>query len=334
MKSAVYMDGVRHKAEKFELEDDFEKLVVQNSKHLFGKKTIYLDVKKKIDSRSFGGAVPDGVMFDLSDKEDIKFYLVEVELVKHSFNNHIFPQITKFFAFYKNPTSMNSIVDKLHSFIRERPEVYEEFKQLLGKKELYKSIKDAVENNFNILIVLDDRMVEIDEIQEVYTDTWDKLVIVEVLKVYNSDKNQILTLTPAFEEADIMEAEAGKKKDYTELYHLENSDGSTVQIYSKIKRFMYDLDPEVEFNPQKYYVSMRKNKNFAYIRIKKTKLRIVIPLVYAEWKGKLNSKIKQLSQSVQTYYFHKSKPSFDMIIEDDKNLDEVFKLLKLAYEQG
>ena len=91
---------------KFEKEIDFEKEVVVNSKLFFGSKTIYIDAKKKIEAKSIGKTIPDGFLFDLSDKNNPEFYLVEVELQNHDFYSHIFQQITKFFGFYKNPKSL------------------------------------------------------------------------------------------------------------------------------------------------------------------------------------------------------------------------------------
>ena len=86
----------------FKLEKDFEEEVYQNSKLLFGDKSILLNTKTLLKGNLIGGTIPDGFLFDLSDETDPQFYLIEVELAKHSFNNHIFPQITKFFAFFKN----------------------------------------------------------------------------------------------------------------------------------------------------------------------------------------------------------------------------------------
>ena len=66
----------------FNLEKDFEREVFDNYKLLFGSKTILIDAKKKISGRELGATIPDGFLFDLSDKEEPKFYLIEVELTK------------------------------------------------------------------------------------------------------------------------------------------------------------------------------------------------------------------------------------------------------------
>jgi hypothetical protein len=77
-----------------------ENLLFANSKSLFGQSSILIEAKKKIDNKALGGTIPDAFLFDLKDPDNPEFYLVEVELAKHSFYNHIFPQITKFFAFF------------------------------------------------------------------------------------------------------------------------------------------------------------------------------------------------------------------------------------------
>src|SRR6185437_4085855 len=160
----------------FEKESDFEKDVVANAKIFFGPATIYIDAKRKIETKSLGNSIPDGFLFDLSDKNNPEFYLVVVELAKHDFFNHIFPQITKFFGFYKNPKSQNDLVDKIFKIITGDINLKKEFKKYLGEIEIYKFIKDTIESSQNILIIIDGEKKEMPEIIETYTDTLGKMV--------------------------------------------------------------------------------------------------------------------------------------------------------------
>ena len=134
METVIYKNGQRYSEKQYKIEADFEKLVVDNSKTFFGEKTIFIDAKKKIDNNSFGGVIPDGFLFDFSDKKNPEFYLVEVELAKHSFFGHIFPQITKFFAFFKNPSSQGKLIEKLYSIFEKDDELRQELKTKSGKK--------------------------------------------------------------------------------------------------------------------------------------------------------------------------------------------------------
>ena len=172
METVIYQNGIRYSEKSYKLEADFEKLVVANSKVFFGENTIFVDAKKKIDNNSLGGVIPDGFLFDFSDKKNIEFYLVEVELVKHSFFNHIFPQITKFFAFFKNPVSQGKLIEKLYSIFENDEELRKQLKSKIGKKEIFKFLKDTIENSRNILLIIDGEKKELPEITETYTDTW------------------------------------------------------------------------------------------------------------------------------------------------------------------
>jgi len=113
----IFQDGKKFQEYRYDVEDELEKEIVDNSQLFFGKHTIYIDTKRKIDSKALGGTIPDGFLFDLSDKEEPEFYVVEVELKSHDFFNHIFPQITKFFAFFKNRKSQAELVEKIFSIV-------------------------------------------------------------------------------------------------------------------------------------------------------------------------------------------------------------------------
>ena len=103
---------------------------------MFLAEYIYIDARKKIESKSFGGTIPDGFLFDFSDKENPEFYIVEAELAKHSFYEHIFAQITKFFAFYKNKSSHSELIDKLYKIVKSDGEIEREFLNFIGKQEI------------------------------------------------------------------------------------------------------------------------------------------------------------------------------------------------------
>jgi hypothetical protein len=199
MKSAIYMDNNRFIETEFSSEEQFEKIIRENSKTLFGPKTIYYDLKSKIQSESLGAAIPDGFLFDFKNENEPEFYLVEVELESHDFYRHIFPQITKFFAFFKKPANRNGLIEKLFNLINSNAPLKEEFKKYLKEKEIYKALKDTIENSQNILLILDDIKPELEDVTETYTDTWGKIVQVEILKQYKANDKTIFTLNPDFE---------------------------------------------------------------------------------------------------------------------------------------
>ena len=123
--------------------------------------------------------------------------------------------------------------------------------------------------------------------------------------------------------------EGVKGETHDEKFHTEGIDISVVKIYEQIKDAMLKLDPNIKVNPQKYYISLRKRRNFAFIKLKKKKMHIVVMLPF-ETGTKLikEHKLTQKSEGVQKFY---SGPCFQVTIENTMNLDEIINTLKEAY---
>jgi len=334
METVIYQNGQRYSEKQYKLEADFERLVVDNSKTFFGEKTIFVDAKKKIDNNSFGGVIPDGFLFDFSDKKNPEFYLVEVELVKHSFFGHIFPQITKFFAFFKNPSSQGKLIEKLYSIFENDNELLQELKTKIGKKEIFKFLKDTIENSQNILLIIDGEKKELPEITETYADTWGKMVKVAILKEYRTNGNKgnsIFSLSPDFENIeniDIVSENQGEQKEkstYSEQFHLEDIKEDTLATYNELKEKLFEKIPTLNFNSQRYYISLRKKRNFAFLKIRKKKIGIIAMLKEEKIREKIKKhEVTTLTESVQKFY---NGPCARIEITDNKNLDEIIDLL-------
>lgn len=316
----------------FDREADFEREVVTNSKQFFGSNSIYIDAKRKIETKNIGNSIPDGFLFDLSDKDNPEFYIVEVELAKHDFYNHIFPQITKFFGFYKNPKSKNDLVEKIFTFINSDNEIKKEFKKHLGDKEIYKFIKDTIEKSQNILLIIDGDKKELPEIMETYSDTWGKMVTLVLIKKYYNNNEIIYTMHPDFENIEIADLEDEIASDiddnieYNEEYHFEGVSETVRHIYNHIKSELLITYPFLIFNSQKYYISIRKDKNIAYFSTRRKKIRLVVMLSEDETKKTIkNYPIKTLTAGVQKFW---NGPSCAVMIENSYNLEEIVDLLK------
>lgn len=313
---------------QFDKESDFEKEVVDNSKLFFGGKTIYIDAKKKIDAKSMGKTVPDGFLFDISDKDNPEFYLVEVELATHDFFNHIFPQITKFFGFYKIPKSLNDLVEKVFTIVNNDDALKEEFKKLIVEKEIYKFLKDTIEQSQNILLIIDDEKKELPEIIDTYSDTWGKMVKVILIRKFKYADEIIYTMHPEFENiefADIGEEETDGNDYYTEKNHLEGASDEIKKVYNDIKRKITKTNKGIIFNPQKYYISIKAKRNIAFFIFRRKK--IVLIVMNSERNTKKDIKyhnLKKLSQGIQKFY---NGPSCAIMIDSEKHLNEVIKLL-------
>ncbi|HLD38084.1 MAG: hypothetical protein US35_C0014G0015 [Parcubacteria group bacterium GW2011_GWA2_37_10] len=324
MKSAIYMDGKRFAETSFTTEEDFEREVKENSQTLFGQKTIYLDIKNKIATKTLGNSIPDGFLFNFKNEDDPEFYLVEVELEKHDFDGHIFPQIKKFFTFFKNQKGRDELIGKLFEFIKQNPQTEQKFKEFLGNREIYKTIKDVVENNQNILLIIDENKPQFEETSDTITE-WAKFVRVEILKKYTADEKNIFVLNPDFEEISSVEQfspEPEKSETvYTENFHMEGVDQFIISIYNEIKDRILEIDTNIKINPTKYYISLRKDKNFVFFNIKRKKIWVSVPIPY-----------NVLINIVKNYKTYDRGNYTDILIENNDNLEEIVKIIEEAYK--
>jgi len=326
----VIIDNIRFNLKSYSSEEEFERDITENTKSFFGKHIIYIETKTKIDSKELGGSIPDGFLFDLSDIGNPNFYLVEVELASHDFFKHIFPQITKFFAFFKSTRSRAKLVERIFSIVNTNPSLKREFKKYLGEKEIYKFIKDVLDDSQNILLVIDGEKNELPEIVETYTDTWGKMVKILVIRKFSNKEDIIYMLDPEFERIEYAKEESIDEIEqtdyYTEEFHLDGVAEKIKGAYFSIKGELLKANQELKFNPQKYYISIVHKKNIAFFIFRKKKVGIVIMLPEKEIKQSIRyHKVKDLSESVQRFY---NGPCAEVMIENDKKLSDVIGLIK------
>lgn len=317
---------------RFDLESDFEKVIFENYRQLFGTNTILLDVKKKLDSGELGKTIPDGFLFDFSNLEDPRFYLMEIELQAHDFYRHIFTQITKFFGFIRSPNADQAkLIDSLYRIIESNDEYKSQFQKYLGGKELFKFLKDVVENATDILLIIDGKKTEIDEINLVYSETWGKYLKQIICKVYRSEEAIIIHTEPDFEvveaaSADMVEdseEEQDAPKSYTIDYHLSDGSDLVKDIFSRIKSSF----PEVLLNPQHYYIGMNKPA-FSILQIRKNLIRIVVFLPIDEVKKIVKSySISEPGPGVQRFW---NAVCTHVRVDQVENINEIIQVLKHA----
>ncbi|MEW6068103.1 MAG: DUF5655 domain-containing protein [Nitrospirota bacterium] len=144
----------------------------------------------------------------------------------------------------------------------------------------------------------------------------------------------ILSLSPDFEniesaeliidEEDEGEAIESKQK-YTEEYHLDGVNPEIKEVFLRFKDVLTSRIENIVFNPQRYYISIKKKRNFAYFKIKRKKIRLVVMAKEDFVKNKTKfHQVKPLSEGVQNFY---NGDCCEVIIEENKNLDEVVNLL-------
>lgn len=92
-------DNKTYRYYEYTLEAEFEKVIVDKSQQIFGKNTVYIDIKKKIGNEII--TIPDGYLIDFSFAEKTRLYIIENEISTHDPYKHIGSQILKFGISYK-----------------------------------------------------------------------------------------------------------------------------------------------------------------------------------------------------------------------------------------
>lgn len=336
----IFSQNKAHSQVIFETESLFENEIAQNSKLFFGQNSIYINAKRKIEAKALGASIPDGFLLDFSDSKNPEFYMVEVELVTHSFYKHIFPQITKFISFYKKPSGRYDLAEKIFSLISADESLKAEIKKYIGDVEIYKFLKDLLQNSQNILLVLDGEKEELPEIMEVYSDTWQKIVKLMYIKKFSSGLDSYFMAYPDFEDIDFLEIssvpddeqegvvheEDTEDDAYDEEYHLSGSFEIVKKCFAELKLALATSVNGASFRYRKYYVAARKTKNFAFFHFRRKKIELVVTCLpdFAERFVK-NYKIRNHSQSVQRYWGGKS---CSIVVDSDAYLGQVENLLR------
>ena len=317
-------------ARKFQSEKELQQLVLKNTKILFGENTLLIDTKKNGIAFS-GGCTPEGILLDLGNIEKPQIYLIKTALAKQNFSL-FFMQMTVFFAFIKNRDNLNPLKEVIDQMINKNKELKKELMtEIMGKQTqlLYNSL---LKQKPYVLLIMDAEKKELTEITETYSETWGSMVNLFVIKKFLSDKNTICTMQPDF--ADInkkAKKETGKVKS-TEEDHLENVSDAVKDIYIKIKKELMKTDKTVEFNPKKFYISIRKNKNLAFMSLGRKRISLVVVNPEKETRKLIkHHEIKTLTEKVQKFW---NGPSCTVMLENTDHLDEVINLLKKLVKEA
>jgi len=157
----LLIDGVKYEEWKPVNEDEFEQIVKEHAKDIFGEQSIYLDIKHKLRTKSGIGSIPDGYVIILGDEPH--WYIVEVELSSHSLYEHIVPQVSRFINSIKNPSTQRDIVDTLYQEINSDGFLKLRLKKAIGATETYKFLLDLISNPPVVTIIIEKHTEQLDE---------------------------------------------------------------------------------------------------------------------------------------------------------------------------
>jgi predicted transport protein len=305
---------------KFYSKHELEQLVFINSKAFFGEQTLIFQNNKEVSSLS-----PDCCLFDLSEIERPRLYLIVFALATEDFGT-MYARITHFIASLKG--NQSELLNTLCDIIEADYERNYELQSLTNDRELLDFLWDTIDNKPEILLIVDGKNNDVTLMQSTYTD-WGKLVKPVVIKKYNNDDFTMYTISPIVTAISTVEKKK-KKADvvmFTEEDHLQTVSETVREVYFGIKTALLNVDESIAFNPKKYYISLRKNKNIAFFQFRKKVLSIVVCNPEEETRTLIaHHEIKSLVPSVQKFWNSKC---CTIAIDGLENLEEVIGLLQM-----
>jgi len=262
----------RYDLYKYKSENDLEQMIIEHSKEIFGKNSCYFDIKKKINSKAGFGAVPDGYVIDF-DKD--RLYILEVELIRHDLKRHILPQIAIFKIALGYDKTREGLVD---TFVSESGGNSPAYKKLKDRKYL----KNVVENNYGIIILIDDVNPQLYEVVEaISSENLDVKVIPFRTYVKGSSfspSDHIHQFTSFTKEGLEKEAKKWTFKWATVPVekHLEKATGDVKNVFVELSEKICCIAPDVKEVHRRNWTTYQTSplKNFCTVKILKDALEI------------------------------------------------------------
>ncbi len=279
----VTRDGTYH-LYNYKNENELERMVVEHSCEIFGKDTVYFDLKRKISSKSGFGTIPDGYVIDLAKN---KLYLIEVELISHSLKKHVLPQITNFIMALDNENTTEKLVSEFYN-------------ELPNSNKIDKERLKSIVKNWGIIIVIDDvgdPMKETNPLLEIVSFL-SKHGEVKAIPFQTYCKNSTVTddHVHSFKSFTREELEQEAKK-WTFKWetvsvekHLENTSDDLKDVFLKLGEKICCIAPEVKEVHRKKWTTYQISalKNFCTVKVLNDSLEISLKMdesIFSDKKG-------------------------------------------------
>lgn len=150
----VLTDTGTYTEKPYKNEQELERLVVSHAKEVFGKDSIYFDVKQKVTSK-LRPRITDGYLLAFDNVGHPRFWVVEYELSSHDLERDVAPQLRGFVKALQNEQTIAEIRDAIYHQVKSSPETLRRFKELATGEDLYFVINKALHEQPGVLVVFD-----------------------------------------------------------------------------------------------------------------------------------------------------------------------------------
>jgi len=308
-----YPDGLTEK--RFKNKEELEQLVIDNHKHLFGQFSFLI----RVSVGTFGsGALPNIFILDIGNTAKPRVYILDI--AQEPFYQNTFARISKTLLYLLKEENMAALME---SIIKD--------KQLKSQTSAFQTddfealIHAVFSGKIGVLLISNHEMEELKEVTEVY-DTW-KMVKNIIIKKYSYKTSTYCTINPAYHQLHVngkrVKAEGVTFK---EEDHLNKASKAIKTVYEKIKSELLKTNPTAQLNPQRYYISLKNDRNVAFFHVSKKSISLVVKHPEAETKKVIkHHEIRSLTEKVQKFW---GAASCTIVIENEEKINEVIVLLR------
>ena len=164
MNEILIVDGTEYQLYKPKDEtNDFHSMIQDNYKKIFGKKTLYFDIRKKLKSKSKIGSIPDAYVIDFKRN---RWYVIEEELSSHPVYEHIVNQLTRFLNGIKNYKSRNELREAIYKEIDEDEVLRNIVKNNINSRDIHHALTKLINNQPEIIVIIEEKTIEVEEATE------------------------------------------------------------------------------------------------------------------------------------------------------------------------
>ena len=340
----LFIDGVKYRlwTPKDE-EKEFHPMIKEHSKEIFGKDSLYFDVKHKLKSRSGIGSIPDAFVIKLS--KPYQWYVVENELASHPVYDHIVRQLTKFINGIKNQSTRNQILDTFYDEIRNDKLLRANVEKAIGSQEVHHFLSKLLSKSPEIIVFIDEKTEEVEEACQVLKY---KNSIVEFKTFVREDAENVhahlfrplysLERVSERRKASTAAMKSGKTGKLPEHYEswqkmLVWVDDNTRNIVDVLTKSILNRFDSVSHKASGRYYIFYKGKPttksvFAALLLTKRYPKVRIRTDPAT----LRDPNKLLKERVYTGWFFKQGQEREFVITDITDIKNAIELIKHSYE--
>jgi len=324
----LLIDGVKYTLYKPKNEAEFEKLVREHIPEIFGRDSLYFDIKPDLKSKAGIGSKPDGIVVIVSNNPCV--YVVEYELTDHPVFEHVIAQISKFNKAFESHETKDKIVEAIYKDITNTLSK-REFVESKIKGELYKFLKDLFSSKPKLAVIVNE---ETENLREAVESLPFESTIIE-FKTFEREKVGLSVHAHLFKPVSLTPASPPSTQPVGWQEMLEWSSESTRElaktIISRIKTELKDIKHKPLGKHYAFYREKVGSKTiFAVLMLRKNSIAVRIgvdPKTFRDEEELVEEKVYK-----GWFFKYGGRQEREFRISDKEQLEYALKLIKQSYD--